>query len=519
MKRSYWAGLVSLGLVSSGCVTKRIMLHEDESEVLDPDGGSEDAELPRAADSGSLRDAGADARLEDASPALDGAVPDAWQQDSALDGESPLDDAGGLDDAGYAGDASTQDGESGATLDPNVPCAVDNGGITLPAGFCATRYAEGIPGARHLVVTPAGDLFVATAPKSGGTTSVVALRDVDGDGRAETRESLGTTPGNGIDWSQGFLYFASNTEVVRWALPSGVLKPSGAAELIVTGLPDAGDHKAKSVVVNAEGDLFVNIGSASNSCQQVNRTLNSPGIDPCLERDTRGGVWKFSAHTPNQTQVSGSRFVAGTRNANALALNKQTGALFAAQNGRDQLFESWPALFTPEDDVRLPAEGLFQLVQNDDYGWPYCFYDAEARTYLLAPEYGGDGELVGRCTGLPPPVTSLPAHWAPLGMAFYDKQQFPAHYRNGLFVATHGSRFAPDASAPLPGYNVVFIPFERDRAVGAFERFAEGFAGPNRPLPEAAQHRPVGVAVAADGALFVSDDQGGVIWRIAYRGQ
>jgi glucose/arabinose dehydrogenase len=533
--------LVSLGIVvaASGCSSK------DDDGDSGLDGGSDPVVVDGAADSDgggdgdedAAADAGLDAQLDaarDGAAELDGSGdaggPDGSELDAASldatadansgDGglvvmDATLDAAGDAQlDAGGGADAETDAGPDAAV----VVCPGNNGGLTLPPGFCATRYAENVPAARHLVVSPAGDLFVATAPRTGTLSSFVGLRDTDGDGVAETRETVGNLPGNGIDWENGYLYFAANDRVLRYALPSGSLRPAGDPELVVGNLPADPDHSAKTVVV-VNDVMFVNIGSATNSCQVDNRAPRSPGIDPCPELSTRSGVWRFAANTLNQSEADGVRFATGTRNANALAYRYGLGKLFAAQNSRDQLFENWPEAFTAEDDVRLPAEGIFYLQEGDNYGWPYCYYDAQAQKYFLAPEYGGDGETVGaRCENLKQPVATLPAHWAPLGMAFYENDAFPAHYRNGAFIANHGSRFAPNAAEPLPGYNVVFVPFQNEHATGPYERFAEGFAGSGRPLPESAEHRPVGVAVASDGALFVSDDKGGVIWRISYQG-
>ena len=536
MERSRLACFAALGIAvfATGCSK------DDDDEVdsgrdpsvvdgsvdarVDEDGGlNADADVDGAVDLDADVDADVDAGLDGSvgpvgDAALDGGVDASTDGGSELDGtvvgDASLDAAPG---DGAAGDAQPD----GALLPDGGPvvCPGDNGGLTLPPGFCATRYAENVLGARHLAVNTAGDLFVATAPKSGTLTSFVALRDSNGDGVAETRETVGNVPGNGIDWENGYLYFASSDRVVRYALPSGELRPGADPEVVIGGLPATGDHTAKTVIV-VDDVLYLNIGSASNSCQQQNRVLESPGVDPCPELTTRSSVFRFAANTLNQTLANGARYATGVRNANALGFRRGLGKLFAAQNSRDQLYENWPDQFSAADDVRLPAEGIFYLQQGDDYGWPYCYYDAEAAKYFLAPEYGGDGETVGaRCQDLKQPVSTLPAHWAPLGMAFYENDAFPAHYRYGAFIANHGSRFAPNAPEPLPGYNVVFIPFNGEQATGPYERFAEGFAGAGRPLPDAAQHSPVGVAVANDGALFVSDDKAGTIWRIAYYGQ
>jgi glucose/arabinose dehydrogenase len=242
-------------------------------------------------------------------------------------------------------------------------------------------------------------------------------------------------------------------------------------------------------------------------------------VDPCPELDVRAGVWEFDATKVDQTQADGSRVATGARNFNALALQPGTEQLYAVQNGRDQLHENWPDLFTAEQDQKLPAEVLFAVNEGDDYGWPYCYYDAEQAKNVLAPEYGGDGEKVGRCAAVDAPVAAYGAHWAPLGAAFYEGDHFPEHYRGGLFIANHGSRFAPNATGDLPGYNVIFQPFAGGAVGAAFEDFATDFAGEERPLPDEALHRPVGVAVSPDGALYISDDKGGRVWRVIYLGE
>lgn len=136
---------------------------------------------------------------------------------------------------------------------------------------------------------------------------------------------------------------------------------------------------------------------------------------------------------------------------------------------------------------------------------------------MLAPEYGGDGVTEGRCAAMTMPDAVLPAHWAPLGMIVAGGSQFPARYQHGLFITTHGSRFDMNAQFD-PGYNVVFLPLDDGQVAGDYEPFAVGFAGPGRPLPEAAMYRPVGIAMLPDGSLLVGDDKVGRIWRITYGG-
>lgn len=400
------------------------------------------------------------------------------------------------------------------------PACIEDGSITLPAGFCATVFADDVGRARHIAVTPSGDVFVANSDvyADGTIGGVVALRDEDGDGRADRRETFGDRGGNGIAWHQGRLYFAQNDRILRYDMPDGMLSPTEPPEVVVSGLPDVGNHNAKTVVVTDAGDLYVNIGSASNACQEDDRMPGSPGLDPCPELEVRAGIWRFDGDATDQTQDDGERYATGVRNGNALALDDQ-GTLWAAVNGRDQLYDNWPELYTPADELRLPSEEILRVVEGGDYGWPYCYHDPDLDQKVLAPEYGGDGTIVDFCASMEEPAAVLPAHWSPLGMIFYRGSQFPARYRGGMFIANHGSRFEPQASEPLPGYDVVFVPASSGEVRGEYERFAEGFAGDGRPLPDEAEHRPVGVAEAPDGSIYIGDDWGGRIWRVYYRGE
>jgi glucose/arabinose dehydrogenase len=400
-----------------------------------------------------------------------------------------------------------------------VTCDADNGGLTLPPGFCAIVVAKDLGLARHIAVRPNGDIYVAlNNPRTGDIPgAVVALRDTDGDGRADVIQRFGPTGGNGVTWFNGQLYFAPNDRVLRYSFNGNELVPSSAPATVVQNLPITGDHISKTVVIDGQGALYVNIGSASNSCQVENRVDNSPGVDPCTELQTRAGVWKFAANGSGQTQSLANRFATELRNMVALAINPFNGDLYGAQNGRDQLFDNWGQFFTAQDDALLPAEELFAIGKNRLYGWPYCFYDEQQAQKVLAPEYGGTGSEIGRCANRERPLAVYPAHWAPLGMMFYTGTQFPMRYRGGLFIAFHGSRFDPSLQPAGPGYMVTFTPFDRAKPNGAFEPFADGFAGGN-PTPTGAAHRPVGLAQAPDGSIYVSDDKAGWIWRIFFVG-
>lgn len=423
-----------------------------------------------------------------------------------------------------SGALAQDDGRLGPAPDHHhVQCAPDNGGITLPDGFCAAVVADQVGRARHIVSSPNGSLYVALADAPDGSVvgGVLALRDNDGDGDADLRQRFADRGGNGIAYGFGHLFFAQNDRVLRYLLPPWRFLPVGGPRTVVSGLPDTGDHVNKTIVLGGLdgylGSLFVNIGSASNACQVENRVVESPGIDPCPELPVRAAVWQLPAWALGQTPDDGRRFAKGLRNMVALDINPRSRRLYGVQNGRDQLAELWPKVFTPEQDLVLPSEELFRIDAGADYGWPYCFHDPE-RGKVLAPEYGGDGVVEGRCASVREPLTTFPAHWAPLSMLFYTGHQFPERYRHGAFVAFHGSRFDPDLQPDGPGYNVVFVPFENGVPSGPFEVFADGFAGPGIPSPETALHRPVGLAQGPDGSLYVTDDKGGRIWRVVYQG-
>src|SRR5580658_7395369 len=431
----------------------------------------------------------------------------------------------------YVGSALAPAGErfnSAAAAENMSPaCPSDDSGLKLPAGFCATVFADGIGHARHLVVSPSGVVYVNTwsgryygndTPHAGGF--LVGLQDKSGTGKADVIERFGETVqsggrgGTGIGLYKDSIYAEINDRIVRYALPGDAIVPSGSAETIVSGLPLTGDHPMHPFIIKAEGSMYVDVATATNSCQLKNRTLKSPGADPCTERETRGGIWRYDAKKTDQVFSAAERFATGIRNGEGFAIDA-TGRIFVTQHGRDQLHSNWPAFYALSQEATLPAEELLYLRQGGDYGWPECYYDAGLHSLVLAPEYGGNGKRIGACAQKLGPIAYFPAHWAPDGMVLYDKEQFPARYRNGVFIAFHGSwNRAPYAQK---GYNVVFQALAGDKASGKCEIFADGFAGAEKS-PEKAAHRPTGIAVGPDGSMYVSDDVRGRIYRIVYRG-
>jgi glucose/arabinose dehydrogenase len=415
-----------------------------------------------------------------------------------------------------AGAVSIRGGAAAPACDP------DNGGITLPAGFCATVVADQLGPARHLVVAPNGDLFVSLQNRRGQSGGVVALRDADGDGKTDVREKFGDASATGIALRNGYLYVATPTSVVRYKMAAGELKPAGAAETIVDGLPAGRQHQDKSIAFDGRGAMYVNVGAPSNACQEQDRRARVPGQDPCPLLEKHGGIWRFDENKPGQKQDDGKRYSTGMRQMVALAWHQ--GALYVAMHGRDQLDTMWPDLFTHEQNAELPSETLMRVEEGNNFGWPYCYHDWQQNKLIQAPEYGGDGRKADRCGSFNLPIVAFPGHWAPNDLLFYTAAQFPKKFQGGAFIAFHGSW----NRAPLPqrGYNVVFVPFTGGKpgpmgpGAAPYEVFADGFAG-KTPLqfPGDAVARPGGLAVGADGSLYIAEDQKGRIWRVMYRGK
>jgi glucose/arabinose dehydrogenase len=243
------------------------------------------------------------------------------------------------------------------------------------------------------------------------------------------------------------------------------------------------------------------------------RTLDSPGIAPSTELKTRAGTWRYDANRTGQRFSPAERFATGIRNGEGFAFDA-AGGIYVTQHGRDQLSENWPKLYRPEQGPNQPAEELLRLEQGADYGWPECYFDGIQEKLVLAPEYGGDGgKAVGPCARKRGPIAFFPAHWAPNDLVLYDGHQFPNAYQGGAFIAFHGSWNR--APYPQEGHNVVFQPLADGKPSEKFVVFADGFAGAVKE-PGRAAHRPSGLAVGPDGALYISDGAHGRIWRVTF---
>lgn len=390
----------------------------------------------------------------------------------------------------------------------------DNAGLKLPSGFGASKIADGIGRARHLVATKDGSVYVKLMRPVNGK-GILYLKDVDKDGKYEVASAFADYGGTGITIKNGYLYASSDSEVFRYKLDANdQVIDAENPEKIITGLKAGRQHQTKSIVLDNDDNVYVNIGAPSNSCQTNDRGLESLGIADCPLLDSAGGIWQFKANKLNQTYKDGTRYATGLRNVVGLDWNNQNDALFVMQHGRDNLSSSWPKLYDSKQSAELPAETMYMVKKGDNAGWPYIYYDPFLNKQVLAPEYGGDGKK-GTDNKYINPVVAFPAHMAPNALLFYTGNMFPAKYKNGAFIAFHGSwNRAPEKQA---GYFVVFVPFKDGKPDGKWEVFADNFSGlADVMAPRDAEHRPCGLAQAPDGSLYVTDDVKGTVYRIGY---
>ncbi|HEY0245475.1 MAG TPA: PQQ-dependent sugar dehydrogenase [Mucilaginibacter sp.] len=399
---------------------------------------------------------------------------------------------------------------------PKHKIAIDNAGLTLPAGFSASTLVDNLPGGvREMAVTPQGDLYAKIYKVKAPAKGVVVLH-VAGD-KATVKTSFGTGfSGSGMYIKNGYLYASSDQEVFRYKLDSKneVIDPEHP-EKIVTGLIARREHQPKAILVDNNDNLYVNIGAFSNSCQEKDRQFHSMGMKGCPVLDSAAGIWQFKADKLNQHYSDGVRYATGLRNVVGMDWNTQANQLFVMQHGRDGLHDIFPEMFDTKQSSLLPAECMYALKKGDNGGWPYIYYDQIQHKKIVAPEYGGDGKKTGGESAIDP-IAAYPGHLAPDALLFYTGNQFPEKYKNGAFIAFHGSwNRAPE---PQAGYFVVFQPFKDGKPDGQWEVFANGFAGTQAQTESGrAEHRPCGLVQAPDGSIYVSDDTKGTIYKISYK--
>lgn len=399
-------------------------------------------------------------------------------------------------------------------------------GIELPMGFTATIFADGLRRPRHIGVRDNGDVYAtlrsgqAQLEPDSSPGGIAALRDTNGDGRADETEIFGRNDTDtGLAIGDGTLYYSSQTAVYAIALDDNLV-PGGESEVVVRDLPESGSgHGSKAITLDGAGHLYVQVGVPSNSCQAEPNTPGSMGQDPCPLLEEHGRIYRFSADTRDQLYPDDAiTYSEGHRNIVAMEWNDAADDLYMVMHGRDQLDVLFPDHFTQEERVELPAEEFHRVEQGDNFGWPYTYWDQTRGERMVAPEYGGDGETPAEDGEYKAPLLGFPGHWAPNDLMFYTGTQLPDSYRNGAFVAFHGSWNRQGADQA--GYSVVFVPMNAAGEIsGDYEVFADDFEGPE-PVqsPANAAYRPTGVAQGPDGSIYVSDDVGGRIWKITYTG-
>ena len=378
---------------------------------------------------------------------------------------------------------------------PSIVEAPAGAELSVPPGFEVNVFAEGLSNPRRMALAPNGDVFV-TESRAG---EIVLLRDADGDGVAERRETFATGLERpfGMAFQDGFLYVGNNDAVVRFPYVPGQLQAQGVPEHVVD-LPVSSDaldhdtaerlgidvnrtrgfnHWTRNLIFGPDGrKMYVSVGSATNAM---------PGSDP-----RRAAINEYDA------DGSGHRvFAGGLRNPVPLAFYPGSTTLWTAVHERDHLGDE-----LAPDYVTSVTDGGF-------YGWPYAYIGPNPEPILN----GARPDLVEKTIV---PDVLLPAHAAPMGMAFYTGDQFPEAYRNSAFVALHGSINRLD----LVGYSLVRIPFAGGRPSGPPEDFLTGFIVRDDEEKEV-WGRPVDVLQSADGALLISDDAGNRIFRVWYRGE
>jgi glucose/arabinose dehydrogenase len=344
------------------------------------------------------------------------------------------------------------------------------GTVTLPAGFKIDLYASNVGQARFMAVRPSdGVLFVADA-----NGRILVLPDANHDGKPDsvTAFASGLNLPTSIAFYQDWVYIGETDKVSRFSAPNNALQAQGAKQVIVPNLPTGG-HFTRTVAFGPDGKLYLAIGSSCNIC---------------TEKDDRRAA--ISVYDPDGK--NGRLFATGLRNAVGFTWQPGTNQMWATVNGRDSIGDD-----IPPDDLRAIKDGAF-------YGWPYCYDGSNPN-----PEFNNPA----KCANVPPDEVALPAHSAALGLTFGDQFSAPQPYKDSIYIAYHGSW----NRSVKTGYKVVRVPIVNGQP-GTAEDFAWGWLPGNADNPGQVWGRPVGVTIGSDGAMYVTDDSAGRIYRISATG-
>jgi glucose/arabinose dehydrogenase len=387
-------------------------------------------------------------------------------------------------------------------------------GLKLPPGFHADVVADKLGAIRHIAFRDNNEMYISTLRAPTGFGGGIVAVHLDAAHKADKTQSFGTVDGGtGIRIYHGMLYASTTSRVYRYKFHGKDLLPDPEPEIVVDGMP-ASRNVVRGLAFDGKGNLYVSMGAtgAANFCTNSPANAVPVGLKPCPILAERAGIWRFSATKLNQQfPKDGEQLATGIRDMAAVDWSPSDGALYAIMHGRDSMNKTFPKIVSAADDDNIGDE-MHKVTKGTDFGWPFTYYDGARNIRLVSPEYGGDGK-----TAAPTGVYSTPVQVfasgraSPLDLTFYTGKSFPAEYRGGAFITRHGT-------GRHSGFDVVFIPFDKSGKAGEMKEFAEGFAGPspaNRD-PAKAKYRPVGVAQAPNGDLYVSDSQAGRVWRIYY---
>jgi len=347
-----------------------------------------------------------------------------------------------------------------------------------PAGFTVTKFADGLENPRSTYIGPNNDIFVVESGTQSSKNQITVFRDTDKDGKFETREVF---LGNlnkpfGMLILKDFFYVANTDGLYRYPYTNAPLKLQTPGVKILE-LPAGGynNHWTRNLIANTDGTkIYISVGSGSN--------VGENGMDKEVRR---ANILEI-----NPDGTGEKIYASGLRNPVGMDWNPVNNELWTAVNERDGL----------GDD--LVPDYITNVKQNAFYGWPYSYFGN-----ILDPRLKGEGKDLAAKAVVPD--VSVGAHTASLGLAFYDKESFPAKYKNGIFVGQHGSW----NRAKLSGYKVVFVPFANGKPSGKPEDFLTGFVA-NEEKAEV-YGRPVAVTVMNDGSLLVNDDSGNTVWKVS----
>jgi glucose/arabinose dehydrogenase len=374
---------------------------------------------------------------------------------------------------------STQERSPASTGSTDLPLNL----IKMPAGFKIEVYASGVTNAREMVLGPKGTVFVGSRNKPDGD-KVYALVDKNGDQKADRVLVLakGLNQPNGVAFHNGSLYVGEISRITRFDNIESRLESPGDPVVVNDALPKDEHHGQKFIAFGPDGLLYVPVGAPCNICD---KEKDDPRYASILRMKPDGSEVEVFAH--------------GVRNTVGFDWHPRTREIWFTDNGRDNLGDD-----VPRDELNTaPKKGLH-------FGYPFCHQGD-----VSDPEFG----KARPCGGFQPPARALDAHVAAIGMRFYTGKMFPEEYRNQIIVAEHGSW---NRSIPQ-GYRLSLVKLDGNKVV-SYTRFAEGWLRGMKPAPAGGGAmvgdvwgRPADVLVMPDGALLVSDDKAGVVYRISYK--